>query len=782
MTKRRSSHLKRLTTILAAGLLASVINAQPVITREPIGQLAPPGGMVTFSVTASDSGPLTYQWQHNGTNLPDSGVIITVAGNGTEGLSGIGGAATNAAFASPTGVAVDAAGNLYIADYLNSLVWDVDANGIIRIAAGSVTNGDAAWGFAGDGGAATNAELDAAISVATDAAGNLYIADYANNRIRKVDSSGMIATVAGYGPAGYSGDGVAATSATLGSPTCFAVDDAGDLFIADYGNNLIRKVDTGGTISTVAGLIKNGLSIQGYSGDGGSATKARLNAPTCVALDAAGNLLIVDSGNNRIRKVDTHGKITTVAGNGKTGYSGDGGPATNAALDLPAWVVAGASGDLFISDHQRIRRVDSAGIITTVAGNGTEGYSGDGGAATNAVLNSPGGITVDASGNLFIADTGNEYVREIFLQGPLLTLHDLTTNDAGDYTVIVTGPSGSVTSSVVTLSLVDLPLITVHPSSRTVYVGETATLSVVADCDLPLSYQWICDNTNLAGQTNAVLTLPDLSLKNGGQYAVAITDAYGSVTSSPPAVLTVRTGGTINIMPMGDSVTARGGGLESSYRYWLYTYLTNAGFSNTKFVGSQTGNHGTSDGPPANSFAQMSYEGGANTTDAPPVGDGWTTHDGLNDAPNAASVLNNGNPAATILLLDLGANDYAPGSGPMTPALSQMQTNLEAIIQTFHQTNSKTVILLAVPTPWVIDPPDPITRQFMSGLGSAIKAAASAQKKAGVSIVVVNLGGGFSPRDTKDGRHPNVKGEQMIAKKFLNALRPILKKMEKEGL
>lgn len=699
------------------------------------------------------------------------------------GYYGDGGAATNAALASPTGVAVDGAGNLYIADYLNSLIREVDANGIISTAAGLATNGQIVWGFSGDGGPATNAELDAAISVATDAAGNLYIADYANNRIRKVDSSGVITTVAGYGPAGYSGDGVAATRATLGSPTCVAVDGVGNLFIADYGNNLIRKVDTRGTITTVAGLVVHGQSVRGYSGDGGAATRARLNAPTCVALDAADNLLIVDSGNNRIRRVDTHGKITTIAGNGETGFSGDGAAATNAEMDLPAWVVAGPSGDLFISDHQRIRRVDSGGIITTVAGNGTEGYSGDGGAATNALLNSPGAITVNASDDLFIADTGNESIREIFLQGPVLTLHDLTTNDTGDYTVIVTGPSGSVTSSVVTLSFADLPLITGRPSSHTVYVGETATLSAVADCDLPMSYQWICDNTNLVGQTNAVLTLPVVSEKNSGNYAVAISDVYGTVTSSPPAVLTVRLGGSINIMPMGDSVTARGGGLESSYRYWLYTYLTNAGFPNTKFVGSQTGNKGTSDGPPANSFAQMSYEGGANTTDAPPVGDGWTTYDGLNDAVRAAGVLNDGNPAATILLLDLGANDYVPGSGPMAPALSQLQTNLETIIQTFHRTNSKTVILLAVPTPWVIDPPDPITKQFILGLGSAIKATASGQKKAGVSIVVVNLRGGFnSSADTKDGTHPNVKGEQMIAKKYLNALRPILKKMEKEGL
>jgi sugar lactone lactonase YvrE len=770
--------LKRLISILAVGLWVSVVNAQPVITQEPVSQLAPLGGAAMLRVVASGTGPLTYQWQHNGTNLPND-IITTVAGSGALGFSGDGGAATNAALASPSGVAVDGAGNLYIADYWNSVVREVDVNGIITTAAGLVTNGSVAWGYSGDGGAATNAELDAAISVATDAVGDLFIADYANNRIREVDASGIITTVAGNGAAGFSGNGGAAINATLTSPTAAVVDSAGNLFVADYGNNFIRKVDSHGTITIAAGAVTN---VPGYSGDGGAATRARLNAPTCVAMDAAGDLLIADSNNNRIRKVNTRGKITTIAGNGTAGYSGDGAAATNAALDLPVWVVAGAAGELFISDKQRIRRVDSSGIITTVAGNGTVGYSGDGGAATNATFNSPGGITVDANNNLFIADTGNECIREVFLQGPVLALHDITTNDAGDYTVIVTSPSGCVTSSVVTLSLADLPLITVRPCGHTAFLGESTSLSVVAHCGLPMSYQWIFDSTNLVGQTNAVLTLPAISANNAGKYTVAISDVYGSVTSSPPAVLRVRAGGTINIMPMGDSVTARGGGLESSYRYWLYTYLTNAGFSNTLFVGSQTGNNGTSDGPPANSFAQMSYEGGANATDAPPVGDSWTTYDGANDATNAAGVLNKGNPAATIVLLDLGANDYEPG-GPMASALSQVQTNLETIIQTFYQTNSKTVILLAVPTPWVINPLDATAKQFMSGLGSVIKKAASDQKKAGASIVMVNLRGGFNPSaDTKDGTHPNLKGEQMIAKKYFNALRPILKKMEKEGL
>ena len=166
-----------------------------------------------------------------------------------------------------------------------------------------------------------------------------------------------------------------------------------------------------------------------------------------------------------------------------------------------------------------------------------------------------------------------------------------------------------------------------------------------------------------------------------------------------------------------------------------------------------------------------------------PVADGWSTWEGINAAPNAASLLNSGNPGATILLLDLGANDHIPGSGPMQPDLWQMETNLEAIIQTFYQTNSNTIVLLAVPTHWVISSPDPVTKQFMLDLGSAMTKVAANQKKAGVKIEVVNLADGFNPyTDTKDGTHPNVRGEQMIARDYFNALRPILKKMERQRL
>ena len=411
------------------------------------------GGKVTFSVSVSGTGPFSYQWQLNGANLPN-GIIATVAGNGTNGYSGDGGAATHAELNYPFGVAVDATGNLSIADYANYRIRKVGANGIITTVAGNGT-----YSYSGDGGAATAAELSFPFGVAVDATGNLFIADTENQRIRKVGANGIITTAAGNGYGGYSGDGGAATSAELQEPWGVAVDASGNLFIADQSNNRIRKVDTNGIITTVAG---NGTG--GYSGDGGAATDAELDWPYGVAVDATGNLFIADHFNNRIRKVDTNGIITTVAGNGTPGYLGDGGAATNAELSHPSGVAVDATGNLFIADYlnNRIRKVGTNGIITTVAGNGTAAYSGDGGAAANAELWQPVSVAVDATGNLFIADTSNNRIREVVFPGPTLVLNDAGFGNAGAYRVVVSSPYGSVTSSVVNLT-VALPVILSAP-------------------------------------------------------------------------------------------------------------------------------------------------------------------------------------------------------------------------------------------------------------------------------------------------------------------------------
>jgi len=328
-------------------------------------------------------------------------IIKTVAGNGTSGYSGDGGSADSAELFNPSGVAVDASGNLFIADLNNHRIRKVSTNGIITTVAG---NGGA--GYSGDGGSATSAELNQPAGVAVDASGNVFISDL-ESVIRKVSTNGIITTVAGGGTNGL-GDGGSADSAELGYPIGVAVDASGNLFIADLNNHRIRKVSTNGIITTVAG---NGTS--GYSGDGGSADSAELFHPSGVAVDASGNLFIADQGNHRIRKVSTNGIITTVAGNGTAGYSGDGDSATSAELYEPASVAVDASGNVFISDLENvIRKVSTNGIITTVAGGGTNGL-GDGGSADSAELYHPYGMAVDASGNLFIADDFNNRIREV---------------------------------------------------------------------------------------------------------------------------------------------------------------------------------------------------------------------------------------------------------------------------------------------------------------------------------------------------------------------------------
>jgi uncharacterized protein (TIGR03437 family) len=314
--------------------------------------------------------------------------------------TGDGGPATSVSL-SPLAVIVDAFGNLFIAS--DQQIRKVSASGIIATAAGNGTPG-----FSGDGGAATAASLYFPYSAALDASGNLFIADTDNNRIRKVSASGVITTVAGSGNPGFSGDGGPATAAQFNQPVGLAVDASGNLFIADLHNSVIWKVSTSGIITIVAG---NGNT--GFSGDGGPATAAQLAFPYGVAADGSGNLFIADYDNNRIRKVSASGVITTVAGGGTSGL-GDGGPATSASLNHPIGVALDSSGNLFIADYDnnRIRKAPPSGVITTVAGGGTNGL-GDGGPATSAELAFPMGVAVDAGGNLFIADMGFGRIRKV---------------------------------------------------------------------------------------------------------------------------------------------------------------------------------------------------------------------------------------------------------------------------------------------------------------------------------------------------------------------------------
>ena len=423
-------------------LLAAVAGAQP--TESWIIETFPRNTAGTRlntprAVALDGSGNLYIaDWGNNSIRKIDSaGIITTVAGDGTRGYGGDGAAATAAQLKGPSDVALDAAGNLYIADAGNHRIRKVDSAGTITTVAG-----DGTGSYGGDGGAATAAQLSFPRGVALDGSGNLYIADMVNHRIRKVDTAGVITTVAGDVTAGYGGDGGAATAARLNSPTSVALDGSGNLYIADLWNHRIRKVDTAGVITTVAG---DGTA--GYGGDGAAAAAARLNLPISVALDGSGNLYIAD--NQRIRKVSSAGTITTVAGDGtedefgRGDYGGDGGAAVAAQLNDPTDMAPDGSGNLYIADssNQRIRKVSSAGIISTVAGDGTQGYSGDGGAATAATqLNSPTGVALDSANNLYIADAGNHRIRKADSAGTLTTV-------AGDGTAGYSGAGGAAAAA-----------------------------------------------------------------------------------------------------------------------------------------------------------------------------------------------------------------------------------------------------------------------------------------------------------------------------------------------
>jgi uncharacterized protein (TIGR03437 family) len=370
------------------------VGAVLTISVNPAG-LAPGSYSGTVTITPSGAGntPQTVPVKLTVSAPASQGIISTVAGNGLVPFSSEGGTATGSALG-VNGVAIDASGTLYIADSVSNRILKVTAAGIVTTLAG---NG--AITYAGDGGPARNASFFTPVGVAVDTAGNVYIADSLNNRIRKVTPAGTISTVAGNGSPGFSGDGGPATSAAIWAPSGVAVDSAGNLYIADLTNGRIRKVDAGGTIRTVPG------------GD-------NLFLPAGIAVDSAGNIYVAEVGNNRIRKLTTAGVISTVAGNGVKGFSGDGGPATAASLNLFGahdGLAVDNAGNLYIPDiaNNRVRKVDTSGLITTIAGNGIAGFSGDGSPATTAGLNNPSDITIDSSGNLYIADTTNNRVRKL---------------------------------------------------------------------------------------------------------------------------------------------------------------------------------------------------------------------------------------------------------------------------------------------------------------------------------------------------------------------------------
>jgi sugar lactone lactonase YvrE len=429
--------------------------------------------------------------------------INTIAGTGTGGYAGDGGAATAAKFYNPAAIKRDAIGNLYVADYSNHRVRKIDTSGVVTTIAG---NGSAT--YAGDGGPATAASIRQPAGIALDGSGNIYISDNFNNRIRKVDATGNISTVAGNGTGGYSGDGGAATAAMINRPTGITTDASGNIYFADESNHAIRKVTVAtGVITTIAGT-----GIGGYST--GVATMSRLSQPKDVAVDASGNIYIADWMNHRVRMVNTSGNIVDLAGDGTMGFTGDGYAATAARVNRPIAVWIDASGNLLVADNgnSRIRKIFLSGVghIVTLCGNGTYSFGGDGGPASAAALNSPMGVISDASGTIYLADQGNHRVRKIqivppppppFIAGSTSLCEGTTTTlgasisggtwSSGSTATATIDASGTVTgiaagTAIITYATatgMDTALITVHPQpasvtgASSVCVGATSSYS-----------------------------------------------------------------------------------------------------------------------------------------------------------------------------------------------------------------------------------------------------------------------------------------------------------------
>ncbi len=407
---------QRIRKINGQGIITTIAgNGEAGFTRNGIlageVRLAYPSGI---AISSDGSIYIADKANNRIRRIDADGIIKTVAGSGTIYFVGDQGPAIEAILIRPTGLAAGPDGSFYIADAFNQRIRKLGSDGIITTLAGT-----GEYGFNGDGGLAQGAMLAQPFAAAVGTDGSIYIADQGNNRIRRIDPAGNITTVAGTGEAGYSGDGDLAPLAKLNNPLGLAVGADGSIYVADCYNLRIRKIDPAGIITTIAGTGE-----AGNSGDGGPAVLAQLNCPVAATIDPDGSLYITDCNNHRIRKINTDGIITTVAGTGEAGYSGDGGPAINARFYYPADTAVGGDGNLYIADqyNHRIRMIDARGIITTIAGNGEAAFSGDGEAGSVAKLNYPLGVAAGADGSIYIADRNNNRIRKVDSAGMINTV------------------------------------------------------------------------------------------------------------------------------------------------------------------------------------------------------------------------------------------------------------------------------------------------------------------------------------------------------------------------
>jgi trimeric autotransporter adhesin len=499
-------------------------------------------------------------------------VISTIAGDaaGTGfyggGYSGNGGLATAAEFYFPWAVTLDDSGNIYVADQWGEAIRKINKSGIISTVAGNGYMNGGTGGYSGDGGPATDAELDNPAGVAVDDSGNIYISDWQNNLIREVNKrSGIISIYAGNvtmlppNNAGHTGDGGQATAAELSNPYGIALDDSSNLYIAEVGNNDVRKVTAKGIISTLTG--GGSFTDWGYTGDGGPATAALLNGDVAVAVDKAGNVYIADTYNNVVRKIGTNDTITTFAGNGygagqgnsSGGYSGDGGPATAAEMSNVSGVALDSLGNVYISDfwNYNVRKVNTKGIISTIAGDEIAGYNGDNKPATTAELNHPYGLVVDSAGNVYIADEFNQRIRKLTPTCPALaSIYPQDSTICSGQSVILSIINNGITytwspstglNATTGDSVVATPGVT---TTYTVQIGSGACFkdtSVIVKVKLvpPLIVQ--PQDTSLCGGISVILSVPVSGLGYTWSPSSTLSSSTGNMVVATPVATTIYT-------------------------------------------------------------------------------------------------------------------------------------------------------------------------------------------------------------------------------------------------
>ena len=638
-----------ITTVAGVGIAGFSGDQGPATSA----QLRSPRGI---AVAGNGNLLIADSLNHRIRTVNTAGIISTVAGTGTFGNIGDNGPAIGARLSSPNDVTADGSGNIYIADRDNSRIRKITPNGIITTVAGSLS------GFSGDNGFAVSARLSGPTAVAVDTNGDLLIADSFNSRIRKVTIAGIISTVAGNFGSGYNGDSRPATTALLSSPASVTLDSAGNLLIADRDNHRIRKITPAGVISTIAGTgvagsggvlgpataaqlsspssvvvdsrgivyiadcsdrilvidltipvgnlvpitpntfafcsdyyyyyyydyyfsdyILSGLALDasgnllvsdafnqrvklvgpplqrsisvlagtgdfGFSGDGGPAASAKLSYPWGIAVDVPGNIYFADSSNNRVRKITPAGLITTIAGDGTYGYGGDGGPATSAQLSTPSGLAVDTVGNLYIADtyNSRIRKVTPDGIITTVAGDGTYGSGGDGGPPTSANLGYPRAVALDTAGNLYIADTGNHRIRKVQFAPTVPTLDAISVSLGAQGTTIDIGLSGnSFTSPLGIDAGSGITVSNIRVLSET---QATATFTIAANATIGTRNVNVTTSLGTSGNVSfdVVSPFPDLSITSASVATLA-TGYNGTYTLSIANRGVIATSGAITV-------------------------------------------------------------------------------------------------------------------------------------------------------------------------------------------------------------------------------------------